>query len=149
VRPGGRLVVHEIPDGSGYPALTPPVPALRRAYELLYAGVEAAGGRHAAVQHLGALAREVGVQVLGERAFAWAAEPRSLLDNARAVLRSIRGTVVGHGLVTEREVDGLLEELERAKTADYVSAFGSLYVEVIAEIPAPPIAAATTPDPGA
>jgi len=30
VRSGGRLVAHEIPPGTGYPSLTPPVRALRR-----------------------------------------------------------------------------------------------------------------------
>jgi ubiquinone/menaquinone biosynthesis C-methylase UbiE len=34
VRPGGRVVAHEIPPGTGYPALTPPVPALQRVDEL-------------------------------------------------------------------------------------------------------------------
>jgi ubiquinone/menaquinone biosynthesis C-methylase UbiE len=33
LRPGGRIVAHEIPPGSGYPALTPPVPALQRVDE--------------------------------------------------------------------------------------------------------------------
>jgi len=44
LRPGGRIVAHEIPPGSGYPALTPPVPALQRVDDLVHAGMKARRG---------------------------------------------------------------------------------------------------------
>jgi hypothetical protein len=91
-------------------------------------------GRWSVPSEVPAIAREA-------RAKRWcASHPRGL----------IRRTVVGHGLIADREVDALLGELEKAKAADYVGAFGSLYVEMIAEIPDPSMASAPAgrPAPG-
>jgi SAM-dependent methyltransferase len=135
VRPGGRIVAHEIPPGSGYPALAPPVPALQRVDELVHAGVRARGGRYDAAHHFAALCRDAGLRLLGERGFVPAVAPLALLETFQAVLRSLRPVVVGQGIITERELDDLLGELEDAKAARYVSSFANLYIEMIAEVP--------------
>ena len=134
VRPGGRIVAHEIPPGTGYPALTPTVPALHRVDELVHAGVRARGGRHDAAHHFAALCRAS--STLRERGFVPAAEPLALLETFQAVpRRSLRSVIVSQGVTTERELDDLLGELEDAKTARYISAFANLYIEMIAEVP--------------
>jgi SAM-dependent methyltransferase len=135
VRPGGRIVAHEIPPGTDYPALTPPVRALQRVCEILHAGIKARGGSHDAAHRLAALCRDAGVRLVSERGFVPAAQPVPLLDNWQAVLRSLRAVVVAHGVTTELEVADLLGELEAAKAAEYISAFGSLYIEMVSEVP--------------
>jgi hypothetical protein len=47
----------EIPPGSGYPALTPRVPALQRVDELVHAGVKTRGGTYDAAHHFAAFCR--------------------------------------------------------------------------------------------
>jgi SAM-dependent methyltransferase len=135
VRPGGRIVAHEIPRGTGYPALTPRVPALQRVDELVHAGVRARGGRHDAAHHFAALCRDAGLRLLSERGFVPAAEPLALLETFQAVLRSLRSVILSQGITTERELDDVLGELEDAKTAQYISSFASLYIEMIAAVP--------------
>jgi hypothetical protein len=135
VRLGGRIVAHEIPPGTDYPALTPPVRALRRTKEILHAGIAAGGGSHDAAHRFGPLCRDAGVHLLSERGYLPAAQPVPLLENLQAVLCSVRSVVVAHGVTTELEIDELLGELENAKGAEYLTAFGSLYIELIAEVP--------------
>jgi SAM-dependent methyltransferase len=135
VRPGGRIVAHEIPPDSGYPALTPPVPALQRVDELVHAGVRARGGRYDAAHHFAALCRDAGLRLLSERGFVPAAEPLALLETFQGVLRSLRSVILSQGITTERELDDLLGELEDAKAAQYISSFANLYIEMIAEVP--------------
>ena len=134
VRPGGRIVAHEIPPGAGYPALTPPVRALQQVDELVHAGVKARGGRYDAAHHFAALCRDAGVRLISQRGFVPAVEPLALLETFQAVLRSLRPVVITQGITTAREVDDLLGELEDAKAAEYVSSFANLYIEMIAEV---------------
>jgi SAM-dependent methyltransferase len=135
VRSGGRIVAHEIPPGSGYPALTPPVPALQRVDELVHAGVKARGGAYHAANQFPPLCRDAGLRFLDQRGFLPAAEPVALLETFQAVLRSLASGVIAQGLTTATEVDDLLSELEVAKSGEYVSSFGNLYIEMIAEVP--------------
>jgi SAM-dependent methyltransferase len=135
VRPGGRIIAHEIPPGSGYPALTPPVPALQRVDELVHAGVRARGGRYDAAHHFAALCRDAGLRLLSQRGFVPAAEPLTLLENFQAVLRSLRSVILSQGITTEHELEALLGGLEDAKAAQYISSFANLYIEMIAEVP--------------
>jgi len=135
VRTGGRIVAHEIPPGSGYPALTPPVSALQRVDALVHAGVKARGGAYDAANHFGPLCREAGLRLLDQRGFLPAAESGALLETFQAVLRSLAPGVIALGVTTATEVDDLLSELEVAKRGEYLSAFGNLYIEMIAEVP--------------
>jgi hypothetical protein len=73
--------------------------------------------------------------LLSVRGFLPTAEPVALLQTFQGVLRSLRAGILEKGLSTDREVEGLLENLEDAKAAQYVSAFANLYIEMIAEIP--------------
>ena len=133
LRPGGRIVAHEIPPGTGYPSLTPRVPALQRVDELVHAAVHARGGKYDAAHHFEALCRDAGVRVLGQRGFLPAAQPVLLLETFQAVLGSLRPVIVHHHLATTGEIDDLLHQLEEAKQGKYVSCFANLYIEVIAE----------------
>lgn len=135
VRSGGRIVAHEIPPGSGYPALTPPVPALQRVDALVHAGVKARGGEYDAPNHFAALCRDAGLRLLDQRGFLPATEPLALLETFQAVLRSLAPGVIAQGIATEHEVNDLLSELEVAKNAEYTSSFANLYIEMIAEVP--------------
>ncbi len=135
VRPGGRIVAHEIPPGAGYPALTPPVQAVQRVDELVHAGVRARGGRYDAAHHFAALSRDAGVRLISQRGFLPAAEPLALLETFQAVLRSLRPVVITQGSTTAGEVNDLLSELEDAKGAEYINSFANLYIEMIAEVP--------------
>jgi SAM-dependent methyltransferase len=135
VRPGGRLVAHEIPPGSGYPALAPPVPALQRVEALVHAGIRAHGGAYAAAHGFAALCREAGVRLISQRGFLPAVEPVALLENFQDVLRSLRSSLIVKGITTAGEVDDLLGELEAAKGGAYLSSFANLYLEMIAEVP--------------
>jgi hypothetical protein len=135
VRGGGRIVAHEIPPGTGYPSLTPPVPALRRVDDLVHAAVTARGGRADAAQHLPVLCRDAGIRLLSTRGFLPPAEPVALLETFQGVLRSLRSVIIEKHVSSDSEVVSLLEELETAKGGQYVSAFGNLYIEMIAEVP--------------
>jgi hypothetical protein len=64
-----------------------------------------------------------------------AVEPLALLETFQAVLRSLRSVIISQGITTEREFDDVLRELEGAKTAQYISSFANLYIEMIAEVP--------------
>ncbi len=141
LRPGGRIVAHEIPPGSGYPALTPRVPALQRVDELVHAGVKARGGAFDAAHHFGALCRRAGLCLLGQRGFLPAVEPVALLETFQAVLRALGSGMIAQGVTSQGEVDDLLGELEGAKGAEYVGSFANLYIEMIAEVPDPRAAA--------
>ena len=135
VRSGGRIVAHEIPPGSGYPALTPPVPALQRVDELVHAGVKTRGGSYEVANYFVPLCRDAGLRLLDQRGFLPATEPVVLLETFHAVLRSLAPGVIAQGVTTATEVDDLLNELEVAKRGEYVSSFGNLYIEMIAEVP--------------
>jgi SAM-dependent methyltransferase len=135
VRPGGRIVAHEIPPGSGYPALTPSVSAIQRVDELVHAGVRARGGTVDVAHRFAPLCRDAGLRLLNQRGFVPAAEPVGLLETFRAVLRSLSPAIISQGVSTAGEVDTLLEQLEDAKAGEYVSAFANLYLEMIAEVP--------------
>jgi ubiquinone/menaquinone biosynthesis C-methylase UbiE len=135
VRSGGRIVAHEIPPGTGYPSLTPPVPALRLVDELVHAAVKARGGTADAAHHFPTLCRDAGVRLLSVRGFLPTAEPVALLETFQGVLRSLQTVILEKRLSTDREVDQLLENLENAKAAQYTSAFANLYIEMIAETP--------------
>jgi SAM-dependent methyltransferase len=137
VRPGGRIVAHEIPPDSGYPSLTPAVTALQRVDALVHAGVRARGGSYDAAHRFRTLCQEAGLRLISERGFVPAVEPVALLETFQAVLRSLRSVIISRHIATEREVDGLLGGLEDAKAAQYVSAFANLYIEMIAEVPDP------------
>src|SRR5262245_43745129 len=98
VRPGGRILAHEIPPATGYPALTPAVPALQRVDELVHAGVRARGGRHDAAHHFATLCRDAGLRLLSQRGFLPTAEPLVLLETFQAVLRSLRAVILSQGI---------------------------------------------------
>lgn len=134
VRSSGRIVAHEIPPGGGYPALTPPVPALRRVDELVHAGVKGRGGAYDAANHFASLCRAAGLRLLDQRGFVPAAEPVTLLETFQAVLRSLAPGAIAQGITAAPEVEDLLNELEVAKKAEYVSSFANLYIEMIAEV---------------
>jgi ubiquinone/menaquinone biosynthesis C-methylase UbiE len=135
VRPGGRIVAHEIPPASGYPALTPSVPALQRVDALVHAGVKARGGTYDAAHQFATLSCKASLRLISQRGFLPAAEPVSLLETFQAVLRSLRSGLIATHVTTEHEIEDLLATLERAKAGDYVSAFANLYIEMIAEVP--------------
>jgi SAM-dependent methyltransferase len=135
VRSGGRIVAHEIPPGTGYPSLTPTVPALRRVDDLVHAAVTARGGRADAAQQLPAHCRDAGMRLLSMRGLLPPAEPVDLLETFQGVLRSLRSVIIEKHVSSDSEVAGLLAELETAKSVQYVSAFANLYIEMIAEVP--------------
>jgi SAM-dependent methyltransferase len=91
VRPRGRIVAHEIPPRSGYPALTPSVPALQRVDELVHAALEARGGHPDVAHRFPTLCRDAGLRLLHERGFVPATEPVALLEDlpGRAALASV------------------------------------------------------------
>lgn len=134
LRPGSRIVAHEIPPGSGYPALTPAVPALQRVDELVHAGVKARGGAYDAAQRFAEFCRRTGLRLLGQRGFLPAVEPVVLLETFQAVLRSLGLGMIAQGLTDQGEMDDLLVELDIAKSASYTSSFANLYIEMIAEV---------------
>jgi SAM-dependent methyltransferase len=134
VRPGGRIVAHEIPP-VGYPTLTPPVPALQCVDDLVHAGVKARGGRYDAAHYFAPLCRDAGIRLIAQRGFLPAVEPLALLETFQGVLRSLRPVVIAQRLTTACEVDNLLGQLEDAKGFEYVSSFANLYIEMIAEVP--------------
>jgi SAM-dependent methyltransferase len=134
VRPGGRIVAHEIPPGSGYPALTPRVPALQRVDELVHAGVKARGGAYDAAHHFATFCRRASLRLLGQRGFVPAVEPVVLLETFQAVLRALGPGMMTQGATSQGEIDDLLAELDVAKDAEYTSSFANLYIEMIAEV---------------
>ena len=134
LRPGGRIVAHEIPPGSGYPALTPRVPALQRVDELVHAGVKARGGAYDAAHRFAEFCRHTGLRLLGQRGFLPAVEPVALLETFQAVLRSLGPGLIAQGITSQGEMDDLLGELDSAKGAQYTSSFANLYIEMIAEV---------------
>ena len=134
LRPGGRIVAHEIPPGSGYPALTPRVPALQRVDELVHAGVKARGGAYDAAHRFAEFCRHTGLRLLGQRGFLPAVEPVALLETFQAVLRSLGPGMIAQGITSQGEMDDLLGELDSAKGAQYTSSFANLYIEMIAEV---------------
>lgn len=135
LRPGGRIVAHEIPPGTGYPALTPRVPALQRVDALVHAGVKARGGAYDAAHHFSAFCRSAGLRLLDQRGFLPAVEPVALLETFQAVLRALGSGMIAQGVTSQGEVDDLLGELDVAKGAEYISSFANLYIEMIAEAP--------------
>jgi hypothetical protein len=135
IRPGGRIVAHEIPPASGYPALTPPVPAVQRVDELVHAGVKARGGSYDAAHHFPTLSHDAGLRLISQRGFLPAAEPIVLLATFQAVLQSLQSILITTHVTTDREIEDLLATLENAKARDYVSAFANLYIEMIAQVP--------------
>ena len=134
LRPGGRIVAHEIPPGTGYPALTPPVPALQRVDALVHAGVKARGGVYDAAHHFPAFCQRAGLRLLDQRGFLPAVDPAALLETFQAVLRALAPGMIHGGVTSQGEVDDLLGELDVAKGAEYISSFSNLYVEMIAEV---------------
>lgn len=134
LRPGGRIVAHEIPPGSGYPALTPRVPALQRVDELVHAGVKARGGAYDAAHHFAEFCPRTGLRLLAQRGFLPAVEPLALLETFQAVLRSLAPGMIAQGITSQGEMDDLLGELDIAKGAEYTSSFANLYIEMIAEV---------------
>ena len=133
LRPGGRIAAHEIPPGSGYPALTPRVPALQRVDELVHAGVKARGGAYDAAHHFATLCQHTGLRLLGQRGFLPAVEPVALLETFQAVLRSLGPGMIAQGITSQHEMDDLLGELDVANGAECMSSFANLYIEMIAE----------------
>jgi SAM-dependent methyltransferase len=134
LRPGGRIVAHEIPPGSGYPALTPRVPALQRVDDLVHAGVKARGGAYDAAHRFAEFCRHTGLRLLGQRGFLPAVEPVALLETFQAVLRSLGPGMIAQGITSQGEMDDFLGELDSAKGAQYTSSFANLYIEMIAEV---------------
>ena len=132
--PGGRIVAHEIPPRSGYPALTPRVPALQRVDELVHAGVKDRGGAYDAAHHFATFCRQAGLRILGQRGILPAVEPVALLETFQAVLRSLGPGLMARGIMSQGEMDDLLDELDVAKGAEYISSFANLYIEMIAEV---------------
>jgi SAM-dependent methyltransferase len=135
MRPGGRIVVHEIPPGDDYPVLTPDVAAVHRVHALAHAGIKARGGRWDAAHYFAALCQDAGLRLISQRGFLPTAEPVELLETHQAVLGSMQQALIDRGLSSAREVEALLRELEDAKAAQYTSAFANVYLELIAEVP--------------
>jgi SAM-dependent methyltransferase len=134
VRPGGAIVVHELLDDERYPAFDPPAPACERFYGLLTALLRARGVSPDAGRRFEAICAAAGVRLVGQRGFFSPIASTVQLDFARAGLASVRERLVAAGLATEAEVERLDRELEAAKAVDYRGCFGSLFVEMIAEV---------------
>ena len=135
LRPGGRIVAHEIPPATGYPRLTPMVPTLRRVDDLVHAAVKARGGTHDVANRFGALCDTAGLRLIEQRGVVPAVEPIELLETFQAVLRALGPGAIAQGVTTPDEVESMLRGLEAAKSGQYVSAFGNLYIEMVAEAP--------------
>ena len=75
------------------------------------------------------------MRLLSMRGFLPPAEPVALLETFQGVLRSLRSVIVASHVSSDSEVAALLEELETAKSGQYISAFANLYIEMIAEVP--------------
>lgn len=91
MRPGGRIIAHEIPPSTGYPTLTPPVPAIQRVDALVHATVKARGGSYDVAHQFLSICRDAGLRLISQRGFVPSTEPRSLLDTfeGRAGLSSL------------------------------------------------------------
>jgi SAM-dependent methyltransferase len=133
LRPGGRVLISDV---LAPPRYDPPVPASDRAWELQHA----AGAARGLAQHVGywlpRLCADAGLRVLDARGyFDVPPLPRTALAVSRVSLLSTRAAIVGAGLATEAEIDGIAAALTAAESQEFRSAVGYLLVQVIAAVP--------------
>ena len=136
LRPGGRVLVFDLVEDARYPRFDPPVPASERAWALLYAAAHRRGAAADVARRVPGLCAAAGLRVLDARGFFRVLAPaEEFLGTTRATLLSARRSLVGPGLATDAEVDGLAAELAAAAGGAFRSAQGPLGVQVIAEAP--------------
>ncbi len=133
LRPGGTVLVADL---FAHPRFDPPVAASERAWELLYAAARRRGLAANIGGEIPRLCEEAGLRVLDARgAFRVLTPARDLLGATRALLLSARPAIVGAGLATEAEVDGLVAELTAAEAQEFRAVIDALMVQVIAAVP--------------
>ena len=140
LRSGGRIVAQDPIDDPSYPLCDPPVPAVRRVFELVYAGIGAKGGSPDVARRYRDVCKAAGLRVASHRgSFLMIDDPRELLSLSRAYVGSMRQAVVAGGLTTEEELGRLDRELAEAATRPHPegarSAIGPLMVTLTAEGP--------------
>jgi SAM-dependent methyltransferase len=136
LRRGGVILVHDLVEDPHYPRFDPAVPASVRAWELLYAAAHVRGAAVGTLERLPSLCEEAGFRVLMARGyFRVQSTAAELLEATRQLLQGTRRSIVGTGLATETEIDGLTKSLTDAGQENFRSALGPLMMLCIAEVP--------------
>jgi ubiquinone/menaquinone biosynthesis C-methylase UbiE len=139
VRPGGHVVVQELPDAP----LPVPHPFAAAAEAVVNRWFFPLLGRLGAApdvaRRFSEVCRDAGLEEVGQRVFAPAAPAGEMPEAAgiyRDVLLGLRPALLQHGVAPAHEIDAVLQDLEDTQTTAYTgTAFGHLNVELIARVP--------------
>jgi len=135
LRPGGRILVADLLDDPTYPWFEPPVPATRRALEVMWEGIRRRGGSPDLGRRMGAVCAAAGLEVVDCRPFAVMEAPDAVLETLESTLRGSRRTILEFGVATDAEVRTLEAAIAGAKRRSYTGFVGPLIIQTIARLP--------------
>jgi hypothetical protein len=140
VRPGGRVLVHEMVfgDGAEHALSDPPLPARARWQRLIWSAMEHVGASPFIATRLGGVCVAAGLQDLGQRGFFHMSGPRNAPESLQLEIKTLQGVekaIVDAGVATADEVHALIAEYEAAQLLTFDYWLGHLCNELLAGVP--------------
>jgi SAM-dependent methyltransferase len=119
VRPGGRVLAHEMVfgDGAEHALSNPPLPARARWQRLIWSAMERRGASPFLATRLGAVCVAAGLEDLGQRGFFHLSGPRNAPESLQREIKTLQGVeqaIVDSGVATADAVHALIAEYEAA-----------------------------------
>jgi hypothetical protein len=135
VRPGGKILMRELVDDTRYPCFDPPLPSIERAFELISAALRSRGASVDVSRHLVELCSKVGLSVVDARGtFSVTAAAEEPILGFHGMLASSRRTLTEALIAEDDELDELLNSLTAARSQQFRTVIGPLFVHVIAQV---------------
>jgi SAM-dependent methyltransferase len=135
VGPGGKILMRELVDDKRYPCFDPPLPTIERAFELVSAAVRSRGASVDVGRHLVELCSNVGLSIVDARGtFSVTAAAEEPILGFHGMLASSRRTLTEAVIAEDDEIDELLNLLTAARSQQFRSVIGPLFVHVIAQV---------------
>jgi SAM-dependent methyltransferase len=136
LRPGGMIMMRDMVDDPRYPSFDPPLPLVKRAFELVSAAIRSRGGSVDVGRHLVELCSALGLNVVEARGtFSLNMPAEEPISGMYGMLAAARRTLIDTSLADNREIDELLSALNSARSQHFRTIMGPLIVHVIAHVP--------------
>jgi SAM-dependent methyltransferase len=135
VRPGGEIMIRDMVGDASYPSFDPPLPSAGRAFELVAAAIRSRGGSVDVGQRLVELCSALGLRVIEARGtFSLNMPAEAPISGIHGMLAAARRSLVNASIADDHEIDELLSALTAARSQQFRSVLGPLFVHVIAQV---------------
>jgi SAM-dependent methyltransferase len=136
LRPGGHIVAHEVLLAPP-PQSEPEVPEIDQILRWCRDVGLRRGASADVARHFHSVSERAGLLEVSQRVFGavQAHDTREGIGAWRGTLSAIRPLLLQHGIASEGEIDTALSHLAKAEGWEFEVLFGSLYVELVAQVP--------------